>query len=89
MVQPKITISGKTLVFPVGMEPGAYIEYRGMEDCKLYGPNGQLITTMAPQGDAPTLDPGDNAVKFECDAVPGINNRACVTVISRGDPISE
>jgi hypothetical protein len=89
LVQPKVTIGGKTLVFPVVMEVGAYLEYRGPEDCKLYGPNGQLINSITPQGDAPALEPGDNEVKFECEAVPGINNRAWVTISSRGEPITE
>ncbi len=89
LVQPRVTIGGKTLSFPVEMEVGAYLEYRGMDDCKLYGPTGEMIATVTPQGDALTLEPGDNTARLECDAVPGISNRAWVTISSRGEPITE
>ena len=86
---PKVTIGGKTVVFPVEMETGSYLEYRGADDCKLYGPQGNLISEVTPQGDTPTLAAGDNAVKFECDAAPDVSSRACVTVGSRGEPVRE
>ena len=86
---PKVTIGGRTVVFPVEMETGSYLEYRGAGDCRMYGPKGELTSDVTPQGGIPALEPGDNAVTFECDATPGVSSRACVTVSSRGEPITE
>lgn len=86
---PKLTIGGKTVVFPVEMETGSYLEYNGPTDCKLYGRVGKLISEVTPQGEAPTLEPGDNAVQFNCDGTPGVSSRARVTVSSRGEAITE
>jgi len=86
---PKVTIGGKTLVFPVELETGSYIEYRGAGNCSVYGSKGELLNEVTPQGDTVSLEPGDNAVQFNCDGMPGVSSRACVTVSSRGGPISE
>ena len=77
------------MVFPVEMETGSYLEYQGAGSCKLYGPQGNLINEVTPQGDAPMLAAGDNAVQFGCDAAPGVSSRACITVGGRGEPIAE
>ena len=86
---PRVTLGGRTLAFPVEMETGSYLEYRGTGDCRLYGAKGDLIGDVAPQGDTLLLVPGDNAAKFECDATPGVSSRAWVTVSSRGEPLAE
>jgi hypothetical protein len=90
---PAVTIGGKTIVFPTAIETGCYLEFRSMDDCKLYGRDGALLAEVQPQGETPELAAGDNDVSFNCDApgpgVPVPNLRAYVTVISRGEPLSE
>jgi len=81
---PKITIGGKTLVFPVEMETGSYIEFDPPADCKHYDKNGKFIGDVKPQGDVPTLAAGENQVEFHCDASAGVNSRARVTVSALG-----
>lgn len=88
LVNPAITVGGKTINFPVEIESGCYLEFNSMTDCKLYGPQGALIREVKPEGDAPVLDRGDNVVSFNCTGLPGINPRARVTVISAGDPLT-
>lgn len=82
---PNITISGRTIEFPVDIESGCYLEYRSPSDCKVYGQKGELIAEVTPKGDVPTLQPGDNNITFDCDTPTGASARARVTVISRSE----
>ncbi|UCH35938.1 MAG: hypothetical protein JSV65_06175 [Armatimonadota bacterium] len=83
---PSVTVGGETIVFPVEIESGAYLEFRSMSDCTLYDPQGKMVCDVQPQGAAPELAPGENQVAFECDVPAGAtpNTRAYVTVISQG-----
>lgn len=58
-----------------------------MSDCKLYGPEGKLISEVEPRGEMPILQEGDNRIHFNCDDSEGVNARANVTIISRGEPL--
>ena len=84
---PAVTIGGKTLTFPVEIATGQYLEFRSPTDCKLYGPQGEALADVTPQGDAPLLTTGDNEVRFACEPEPGVNPRAYVSVISQGEPL--
>jgi len=84
---PSITIGGKTLVFPVEMESGSYIEFNSPTDCKHCSKEGAVIAEVKPQGDVPQLAPGVNEISFRCDSPSEVNPRARVTVISQGDPL--
>lgn len=81
---PSITIGGKTITFPVEVETGCYLEFASMDDCKLYGKNGALISDVAPQGEVPVLGEGANTVSFGCDPLNGLNPRARVTICTEG-----
>ena len=83
--QPAVTVSDKTIIFPVEIESGCYLEFHSMSDCKLYGPQGELIGEVEPQGDVPLLETGENQVKFTCDVPTDVNARAYVTVISQSE----
>ncbi|MFA6471644.1 MAG: hypothetical protein WCU00_06340 [Candidatus Latescibacterota bacterium] len=84
---PSVIIGGKKIVFPVEMTSGSYIEYFSQDDCKLYGPNGEFISSVKPQGSAPVLVPGKNKVTFSCTGQAGFIPRANVTVIGYGEPL--
>jgi hypothetical protein len=84
---PAITVGEKTIVFPVEMESGCYLELRSPTDCKLYGPKGEMISEIKPQGDAPVLQAGENQVKFACEVEGGVNPRANVSVITQGETL--
>lgn len=83
IVNPKVTINGKTITFPVELDSYSYLEFTSMSDCKVYGPTGELLAEVQPQGEAPVLKSGANRVRFACDAQQGVSARANVTVISR------
>ena len=55
------------------------LEFSSMDDCKLYGRNGELISEVKPQGEAPVIAGGDNTAEFVCEPPAGLNPRACVT----------
>lgn len=84
---PAIAIGGTKIVFPVEMTSGCYLEYYSSDDCKLYGPNGELISIVIPLGSPPDLVPGTNRITFSCTGRKGFNPRANVTVIGYGDPL--
>ncbi|MCC6445426.1 MAG: hypothetical protein IT210_18440 [Armatimonadetes bacterium] len=87
MKNPRLTVGGRTILFPVEIESGSFLEMGSLTDCKLYGPQGDLLREVAPQGDLPALAPGENAVTFACEGPEGVTVRAKVTVITRGDPL--
>jgi len=85
--QPAVTVGNKAMLFPVEIESGCYLEFHSMSDCKLYGPKGELISEVEPQGDVPILEAGENQVKFTGGVSDNANARANVTVISQGVPL--
>ncbi|NLX99723.1 MAG: hypothetical protein GXY83_26805 [Rhodopirellula sp.] len=84
LVNPVVTVGGASIRFPVEMATGSYLEFFSPDDCKLYGPTGELIQEVKPEGPVPTLAGGDNEVAFACEAA-GANPRTRVTVISHGE----
>jgi len=86
---PTLTIGDATITFPVEMESGTYLEFNSLEDCKLYGPKGELLTEVTPQGAVPELQPGENAVQFRAACTEGLNPRTRVVLITRGRPAGE
>ena len=75
------------LTFPVEIESGCYLEFHALDDCRLYGPQGELVRTVVPTGAVPQLAAGDNTLEFRCDSPPGVRSRAYVTVITQGEPL--
>ncbi len=87
--KPRLTIGGKTIVFPVSLESGCYLEFNALDGCKLYDPNGVLIQEVKPEGEVPSLAAGENQITFACDAPAGYNARAVVTTITIGSPLTD
>ncbi len=84
--RPRVTVGGKTILLPVELESGSYLEMNSVADCKLYGPKGEPLE-IKPEGEIPELQTGKNELTFTCETSEGVNARANVTVISEGDPI--
>ena len=82
---PSVSIGGAKISFPTQMESGCYLEFRSMADCKLYGPKGELLGDVKPQGEVPTLNAGENSVEFNCGIDGDVNARATVTLISEDE----
>ena len=86
---PSITIGEKSIVFPVNMESGMYLEFRSYDDCKLYGPKGDLLMEVIPEGAVPVMLNGVNEILFSGEGQKEINTRVQVTVISEGMPLDK
>lgn len=86
---PKVTLGGRTIVFPTELESGYYLEFRSMSDCTVYGPKGEVLSDITPVGDAPEAAAGENTAAFLCDNERGVSARAYVTLITRGEPLRE
>jgi hypothetical protein len=87
LINPVVTIGDQSIRFPVEMPSGSYLEYLGPGDCKLYGPKGELLAEVTPEGGPPTLAAGPNDVKFASGTPDGLRARARVTVISQGEAV--
>jgi len=83
---PRVTIGGTSVVFPVALKSGSYLEFTSASDCKLYDERGALLEEVQPEGNAPRLAAGENRVQFACEGPEGYRARANVTVISSGEP---
>lgn len=84
---PAVTINGRTIVFPVEMLSGSYLELSTSNDCALYGSKGELITNVSPTGPIPMLSAGANQIQFSSDAAGGPAPRVRLTVSSHGQPL--
>ncbi|MDP6507016.1 MAG: hypothetical protein QF886_25545, partial [Planctomycetota bacterium] len=84
---PQITVNGKTLILPVEMPSGSYLEFSGGKHSVLYGPKGEVIDKVLSDGEIPVLSAGENQIRFSCDAVDGPAPRVKLTVISHGEPL--
>ena len=87
LVNPAVTIGGKTLSFPVQIDTGSYLEYHGPGNCAVYGPRGEEIAPVTPHGETPVVPTGPAEVVFSADEVPGPAPRAQVTLMLKGAPL--
>lgn len=85
--RPSISVGDRTLTFPVELTSGQYLELGPDGDATVYGPQNEPLRTVKPEGDRPTLRPGDNALRFRCNASGSVRPRATITVILRDRPI--
>jgi hypothetical protein len=84
---PVVTVNGREIVFPVEMQSGSYLEFDAENDCILYGPKGETVAKVRPDGEAPVLFAGENNIRFSCDGVNGPAQRVKLTLISHGEPL--
>jgi hypothetical protein len=85
---PQLKVGDRTLLLPVEMESGSYLEFNSPEDCKVFGPDGGFLQDVKITGTAPTLAAGGNYLRFSCDAAPGVNPRVRITTATFGAPLA-
>jgi hypothetical protein len=84
---PTVIVNGKTIVFPIKISSGSYLEFYGNDNCTLYGLKGQTLMKVIPEGRMPLLLKGKNQIQFSCDQTIGPAPRVKVTVISYGETL--
>ncbi len=89
LVNPAVTINGKTVRFPVTMDANSYLEYNSPTDCKLYDAQGNLVSEVKPEADTPVLAAGDNSIAFACEPPAAGSARAMITVTGIGELIGK
>lgn len=88
VIRPTLTVNGQSILFPVELAPGDYLECRGPDDCKVFDGQGRFLGAVTPENALPELRSGENALRFSCDRAPA-RSRAWVTVCSRdGQPLN-
>jgi hypothetical protein len=87
LVNPAVTIGGRTITFPVAIETGSYLEFTPPDDARVYGPQGELVARVTPEGEAPRLNEGHNEIRFDWAAGDGPHPRVQVSVIAQGEPL--
>lgn len=88
-VNPSITISGRTLTFPVELASGSYLEYLGPDTCNIYDGKGECLGNITPEGSVPEVNGGDNTASLACDSQSASCVMAKVTVILSGEPLCQ
>jgi len=84
---PGLTVNGKSITFPVAIEPSWYLEYAGAGPVRVFDANGFTKAEVMPEGPAPSLQSGNNSLTFFCDRGPDFGETVEVTPITRGKPL--
>lgn len=85
--RPGLTVNGESLVFPITLEPDWYLEYPGTGNLRVFDANGFTQAEVAPEGNFPALQAGENQIAFFCDQAQDFGKRMKVTLITRGAPL--
>lgn len=86
VVNPQLTIGGRTMVFPIEIASGSYLEIEPTGAGQLYGAAGEPLDTVRSTTVPPVLDTGENHVAFASQAAPGPAARARVSIRVLGEP---
>ncbi|MCL4181051.1 MAG: hypothetical protein KJ072_25310, partial [Verrucomicrobia bacterium] len=86
---PALTVNGVTVLFPVELTSGSWIECNGPEDCVLYGSKGEMLTRFSPRPAIPMLKPGPNEISFSCASGSGPAPRVKITLFTQGEPLQD
>jgi hypothetical protein len=84
---PKLTVAGAPIEFPIELASGSWLECNGPSDCAAYGSKGEPLGKVTPRGDWPTLPAGITPLQFICEPGDAPKPRARVTVFSQGDEL--
>jgi len=88
LINPTLTVNGQAVTFPGEIPTGHYLELVEAGKCILYGPNGELVREIAPQGAIPMLKPGENEIVFQAQTTQNLSPRARITLTTLGEPLS-
>ena len=87
VVNPGVTVRGETIVFPVTLQPGWYLEYTEGDVVRVFDPNGFTKAEVRPRGRVPTIASGKNPISFFCDPGKTRGQTVKVRFVTRGKPL--
>ncbi|MBL9135368.1 MAG: hypothetical protein JNK85_05850 [Verrucomicrobiales bacterium] len=85
VVNPRISIGGKTIEWVGGIGSGGWIEANGPDDCTAFGPKGENLGKIEARGEWPLIQPGVSELRFTCDAGPGESPRVRLVTTLDGE----
>lgn len=83
---PGLEAGSQKLTFPVTLKPDEYLELDWAGQCRHFGPNGDVLGQIKPQGSL-RLASGEQSLRFTCTQNATTSPRAEVTVSLRGSPL--
>jgi hypothetical protein len=87
VVNPTISVNGKSIEFPVELASGSWIECNGPDDCAAYNVKGESLGKVTPKGDWPTVPAGASEIEFSCGEDGKDAARARVTLVNYGEEL--
>lgn len=87
VANPFLLMGGQTMVFPVTLEAGEYLEYNDFTDCKVYDAQGAFKADIMPLGALPLLAAGDTVCAFAADPQKDGPVRARLTFTTTGEAL--
>lgn len=87
LANPIVRLGECALTFPAELESGSYLEFLGMDNCRVYDKNGGCLGSVTPNGQIPQIESGVNTLSIDCDTRTDAGRRARLTVITSGDPL--
>lgn len=84
---PRLTVGGQTVEFPVELKAGSWIEGNSPQDCVVYGPKGESLGKVKPRGNWPTLGAGVNLLECAFDAGDSMSPRVRVVTFAQGEAL--
>ena len=87
IADPSVSVNGQMITFKTELESGMYLEFYSADNCKLFGPKGELLEDVKYSGTIPVMKKGENIISVSCRCAQEINPRLQVTVITEGDPL--
>ncbi len=87
VVRPSLNVGGSAVTFPVELETGQYLEWDTAGPAIVYGPKGERIAEIEPEGERADLAPGETPVVFSSETEGNLRPRVRVTVFTQGDAL--
>ncbi|MDA3923192.1 MAG: hypothetical protein PF904_00650 [Kiritimatiellae bacterium] len=84
---PRVKVGDRTVVFPVQMESGSYLEFYPPNDCRVFSADGNLQQQVKISGELPNIATGGNRLHFDCDSASNVNPRVRLTTFMVGSPL--
>jgi hypothetical protein len=84
---PALTVNGRTVVLPVEIESGAFLEFEESGGWMLYGPKGETISRGPASGPELELRHGSNSIRFSGEPGKQVPARVKLVIVSHGNPL--
>lgn len=89
LVNPSISVNGRTLRFPVSLAPEEYLEFDENGEYRVYNGNAHVVASGKAEGEIPVVISGENRIAIESGYECEREARAKLTMITVGKPLTD